>query len=156
MIKSKILREGDTIRYFDREGNELHEGDVVAFDAVICPEGKVRTERLYLTTEGTLGTDATNPKWLADGRAYPCQYGIYELTNADMEHVVLVNENDPVKVLPSEFKTVTELVLYNSCGCEIGREQYTTEEEMTAVLNRWARIIQAGDRVEVVERESEC
>ena len=81
------MTEGDKVRYFDKEGNELHDGDMVEFDAVIVPDGKVRREKLYLTSEGTLGTDATNPKWLESGRAYPCQYGIYELTNADMNYI---------------------------------------------------------------------
>lgn len=93
-IKSKIVRDGDTIRYFDKNGNELHEGDTVEFDLVIVPEGKVRRERLYLTVDGTLGTDATNPKWIESGRAYPCEMGIYELTNQDMPHILQVNEND--------------------------------------------------------------
>lgn len=100
VLKSKIIRpekEGEPYRYFDKEGNELHEGDVVVFDAEIVPEGKVRKEVLYLTTEGTLGTDATNPSWLASGRAYPCQYGIYELTNEDMKYILLVNDKDEIK-----------------------------------------------------------
>ena len=92
-IKARIVTENDVTRYFDKEGNELHEGDMVAFDPVVFSGGKVRKERLYLTEDGTLGTDATNPKWIENGRAYPCEYGIYELTNADMEHCVLCGED---------------------------------------------------------------
>lgn len=86
-IKSAIVTEGDKVRYFDKEGSELHDGDMVEFDAVIVPEGKIRREKLYLTSEGTLGTDATNPTWLEKGWAYPCRFGIYELTEADMKYI---------------------------------------------------------------------
>lgn len=53
------------------------------------------------------------------------------------------------------FKLIRELVLYNSVGCEIGREQYETDAECLAVLQRWSTLLQSGDRIEVVERESE-
>lgn len=82
--KGKIVMDGEITRYFDKEGNELHEGDMVTY-------ASGRKEILYLTEDGTLGTDATNPSWLESGRAYPCQFGIYELTNDDMAEIVKVN-----------------------------------------------------------------
>ena len=84
-MKGRIITENEVTRYFDNEGNELHEGDSVSING-----GK--PQKLYLTEDGTLGTDATNPKWIESGRAYPCEYGIYELTNADMEDIVLVRD----------------------------------------------------------------
>lgn len=53
------------------------------------------------------------------------------------------------------FKLIRELVLYNSIGCEISREQYKTDAKCSAVLLRWSTLLQSGDRIEAVERESE-
>ena len=43
-----------------------------------------------MTTEGELGTDATNPKWIENGRAVECEYGIYPLTRQETEQVEVV------------------------------------------------------------------
>jgi len=43
--------------------------------------------KVYLTNEGELGIDATNPKWIESGRAIPCEYGIYPLTVHDLEYM---------------------------------------------------------------------
>ena len=45
------------------------------------------TQKLYLTENGQLDTDATNPVWIADGRAVPCEYGIYPLEEETEEIV---------------------------------------------------------------------
>ncbi len=74
-------------KYFDKMGNELHEGDTVVYE-------NGREEKLYLTTEGELGTDATNKKWIETGKAVECEYGIYPLEKADLEEIVLKKEND--------------------------------------------------------------
>lgn len=63
-------------KYFDRNGIELKEGDMVKF-----PDGKIR--KLYLTENDELGIDATNPMWLETGKAVECEYGIYPLDNYD-------------------------------------------------------------------------
>lgn len=76
-MRAKILCDGDVIRYFDKNGVELHNGDTVVAD-----DGSKKV--LYLTTNGELGTDATNPLWVESGRAAPCEYGIYPLTEADL------------------------------------------------------------------------
>lgn len=76
-MKAKILTENGVTRYFDKNGVELHDGDVV-----VDEEGAKRT--LYLTAEGELGTDATNPRWIESGRAVPGEYGIYPLTESDL------------------------------------------------------------------------
>lgn len=77
---AKILIEDDVHRYFDKNGEELFEGDIVVFDS-----GK--EEMLYLTNEGELGTDATNPLWIKKGRVVPCENGIYPLTLNDLKEI---------------------------------------------------------------------
>ena len=71
----KIVYEKDRARYFDAEGSELHDGDTVHMDG--------REQPVYLTEGGYLGTDATNPVWVASGRAAPCEYGVYPFCEAD-------------------------------------------------------------------------
>ena len=80
-IVSQCTYEGDLIRYYDKEGAELHEGDFVEY-----PDGKLKM--LYLTDKGELGIDATNPVWLENGKAVPCEYGIYPLNMTDLKEVV--------------------------------------------------------------------
>ena len=82
--KSEIIKANGVYHYFDKEGNELHEGDMV----ITYQGGKPK--ELYRTTDGTLGFDATNPVWLEKGYAAPCEYGIYPLDKSDMEDIVKV------------------------------------------------------------------
>ena len=81
MIKS----ENGKMRYFDKNGVEITDGSKIRF-----PSGS--TEKVYLTTEGELGTDATNKKWIESGRAVECEYGVYPLTLEDTETVEVVTE----------------------------------------------------------------
>ena len=78
---STIVEESGKYRYFDKEGNELHDGDFIRWDNGII-------EKLYTTNNGRLGTDATNPIWIASGRAVPCEYGIYPLERSYMSEIV--------------------------------------------------------------------
>ncbi|MBO5918732.1 MAG: hypothetical protein J6Q14_08210 [Oscillospiraceae bacterium] len=71
----KIVYEKDATRYFDIHGQELHDGDTVLMNG--------REQKVYLTEDGCLGTDATNPAWVASGRAAPCEYGVYPFYRAD-------------------------------------------------------------------------
>ena len=71
-------------RYFDRNGTELFDGDVIRR----VTENKIET--LYRTKDGGLGTDATNPKWIEIGRAVPCEYGIYPLNEQEMSDIELI------------------------------------------------------------------
>ena len=91
MTKARIIEENDIYTYFDREGNELHDGDTIMW-----ADG--RTEKLYATVEGRLGTDATNPSWLASGRAVACQYGVYPLTWSDVQEIVKVDPQDVERI----------------------------------------------------------
>ena len=77
-MKSTILIKDRKYRYFDKNGVEIHEGDMVRSFL-----GNVY--KVYLTEDGELGTDATNPKWIETGRAVPCEYGIYPFTEEDMK-----------------------------------------------------------------------
>lgn len=70
-------------RYFDKEGTELSSGDIIRYDSG-------RWECLYLTSEGELGTDATNKDWIMSGRACECEYGIYPLTIDDVREAVRI------------------------------------------------------------------
>ncbi len=78
-----IIEEKDTYRYFDKNGTELKDGDIIRYDSG-------NEEKLYLTTNGRLGTDATNPSWVKSGRAHPCEYGVYPLSYGEMKEIVKV------------------------------------------------------------------
>lgn len=69
MCKATIISKPGTYSYFDKNGTELKEGDTIMY-------ASGRKEKLYRTTHGCLETDATNPSWIASGRADPCEYGI--------------------------------------------------------------------------------
>ncbi len=78
-LKATIIYDNDTyrLRYFDKNGTELKPGDKIIYD-----DGTI--EELHLTEEDRLGTDATNKAWIADGRALPCEYGVYPLEREEM------------------------------------------------------------------------
>ena len=76
-------------KYFDRNGKEITEGCKIKYTNLI-PKGKIM--EVYMTEEGELGIDATNPKWIESGRAFPCEYGIYPLTEEETEDVEIVEE----------------------------------------------------------------
>ena len=78
-----IRVENGVYRYWDKNGAEITEGCTIRY-----PSG--RTEKVYRTMKGTLGTDATNPAWVASGRAAPGDMGIYPLDREDCETVEVV------------------------------------------------------------------
>lgn len=80
-----IKMENKKIRYFDRNGREITEGCMIKYLSG-------RVEKVYLTEDGELGIDATNPKWIEWGRAVPCEYGIYPLNEDDTEEVEVMEE----------------------------------------------------------------
>ena len=71
------------MRYLDRNGNSITDGCTIRYE-----DGK--TERVYLMNDGRLGTDATNPTWIENGRAAPCEYGLYPLRKEDLNNVEVV------------------------------------------------------------------
>lgn len=62
-------------KYYDMNGEELRDGDVVLMDG--------REWSVMLTDDGHLGVDSTNPKWIESGRAAEGEYGIYPFTESD-------------------------------------------------------------------------
>lgn len=73
-------------RYFDKNGKEITENCYIKFTNV--SDGKI--QKVYRTTENELGIDATNPNWIASGRAEPTEYGIYPLNVTDTENCEVV------------------------------------------------------------------
>ena len=70
-------------RYYDKNGTEITDGCSIRY-----PDGKI--EKVYLTNDGELGIDATNPKWIESGRAIPCENGIYPLGHNETNTVEVV------------------------------------------------------------------
>lgn len=75
-----IRIENGERRYFDKNGVEITEGATIRY-------ANGRTETVYCTEDGELGTDSTNPKWVASGRAVPCEFGVYPLTSSETDEV---------------------------------------------------------------------
>ena len=94
MPKGTIVEDNGVFRYFDKEGNELHDGDMVLFGPSATVDGKPKKLRVYLTEDDELGVDATNPAWIEREWAVPCQYGIYTLTSSNMKDALLIKENE--------------------------------------------------------------
>lgn len=74
-------------KYFDKNGKEITDGCKIKYE-----NGGIK--KVYLTEEGELGTDATNPKWIETGRACECEYGIYPLTFEETNEVEVVVEQN--------------------------------------------------------------
>ena len=62
-------------KYYDIQGTEIHDGDIVIMDG--------KRKKVYATENGYLGTDSTNPAWIEKGWATECQYGIYPFDESD-------------------------------------------------------------------------
>lgn len=77
-MKKHICIIEDEYKYFDANFEEIHEGDYLEYHSG-------RKEKIYLSTEGQLCTDATNPNWIKIGRAMPTEFGLYHLTNDELE-----------------------------------------------------------------------
>jgi hypothetical protein len=86
MIKIKNGKK----KYFDRNGKEITEGCKIKYRH--GDKSLERIEKVYLTEDGELGTDATNPIWIEKGLAAPCEYGIYPLGNNETNEVEVVEE----------------------------------------------------------------
>ena len=65
----------ETMRYWDDNGVELQEGDVVMVNG--------QSEKLCRLEGGFLGRDATNPLWIEKGKACVGEYGYYHLSVLD-------------------------------------------------------------------------
>lgn len=85
-----IKVENGKKRYFDRNGTEITEGCKIKW--LHGDKSLERTEKVYLTEDGELGVDATNPVWIEKGLAAPCEYGIYPLGNNETNEIEVVEE----------------------------------------------------------------
>ena len=70
-------------KYLDKNGVEITDGCTIQTE-----DGNAK--KVYLTDDGYLGTDATNPKWIEMGRAVECQFGVYPLTEEGCERCMVV------------------------------------------------------------------
>jgi len=85
-------------KYFDKNGERVYEGDYVRD----YPDGEPMELFKYESEDGEvigLGTDATNPIWIEEGRAVPCEYGIYPIEDGSN----IKNVNDEVHLLDKEL-----------------------------------------------------
>lgn len=87
--KATIETRNGKFVYFDKEGNELHDGDYIQFNNG-WNDGKI--QQVCLTNKGELGVDATNPSWIERGLAVPFEYGVYPLDTEDMAVIVKVKK----------------------------------------------------------------
>lgn len=78
-----IKLEENKLKYYDKNGKEITDSSVIRYT-----DGRER--KVYLTENGELGTDATNPSWIESGRAVPCEFGIYPLEEEETEEVEVV------------------------------------------------------------------
>lgn len=86
-MKKKIIVKDGQFVYYDKVGNELHDGDYVLYD-----DGRIK--QLCLTESGQLGVDATNPAWVRTGRAVQFEYGAYPLEEQEMETLTKIQGID--------------------------------------------------------------
>lgn len=85
-----IKVENGQRKYYDRNGKEITDGCYIKY--MHGDKSLERTERVYLTEDGELGIDATNPVWIERGLAVPCEFGIYPLGNEETNNVEVVEE----------------------------------------------------------------
>ena len=78
-----IKLEGKELKYYDKHGKEITDGCTIRY-----ADGK--EQKVYLTENGELETDATSPSWIESGRAVPCEFGIYTLDEEETEDVEIV------------------------------------------------------------------
>lgn len=78
-----IKLEGKVLKYYDKHGVEITEGCTIKY-----PDGKEK--KIYLTENGELGTDATNPRWIELGKAVACEFGIYPLEVEETDEIEVV------------------------------------------------------------------
>ncbi len=88
--------------YKDVLARDISDGDIVtwiedgetpeqAIDRAMAGDGRI--EKIFEWQSGDdfgLGIDSTNKSWIADGRAYPGQYGIYPLSFEDLCGILII------------------------------------------------------------------
>ena len=79
------LATEQVMKYYDKNGKEITDGCRVKY-----PDGKIK--KVFLTVNGELGIDATNPVWIANGRAVEGENGIYPFEYGETEELEVVEE----------------------------------------------------------------
>lgn len=100
-MKKKIIVKDGQFVYYDKVGNELHDGDYVLYD-----DGRIK--QLCLTESGQLGVDATHPMWVRTGRAVAFEYGAYPLEEQEMETLTKIQGVDKAKEVIMQMCEPTE------------------------------------------------
>lgn len=78
-----IKYDGKEYKYYDKKFRRISEGDLIKWD-----DGRIQP--VLKSTEGYLGTDATNPSWVASGKAEPGEWGVYPFSHEDTTHILRV------------------------------------------------------------------
>lgn len=100
--KARIDYSTKPYTYYDMDGKIIRENDSIEFyleenDGTLLKTGRI--DRVYLLKdEESLGIDATNPEWIKNGRAYPCEYGCYALNLDDLKHCKVIRENNYIYI----------------------------------------------------------
>lgn len=98
MKKATIDYTTKPFTYYDMLGNVIKAGDTIKFSS-----GKI--QKVYLLEdEERLGTDATNPVWIANGRASACEYGCYPLNHDDLAECELVVNDEYIIMRNKQIK----------------------------------------------------
>ena len=90
MMECRKRLPKDMLGVLDRFEQAVHSFHDPFLDGICYEDG--REEKLYLTADGRLGTDATNPSWVKSGRAVSCEYGIYPLEYEEMREISKVDQ----------------------------------------------------------------
>lgn len=123
-----IIYENDKPHYFDKNGNAITDGCTIRY-----PDG--HTEKVYLTTDGQIGTDATNREWIESGRAAPLEYGIYPLGNLE------TNEVEVIEPLADLLQGLTTSEI-SAGSFQIASQEPPADAENRAIFNALADIEQ--------------
>ncbi len=88
-VLGRDIKKGETVTWL--EDDETPEQAIMRARA-----GRGQIEEVFEWSQDGdmgLGTDATNKSWIEDGRARPCEYGIYPFNFEDLQDIVVVPED---------------------------------------------------------------
>ena len=134
MEKKIIVKDGQFV-YYDKVGNELHDGDYVLYD-----DGRIK--QLCLTESGQLGVDAANPVLIKNGRAVAFEYGAYPLEEQEMELITKVQGvNKAIEVIKQMIEPTQDMdgVIFSIQVCFINDDEQEDETsfDIKCVNNDW-------------------
>lgn len=134
-MKKKIIVKDGQFVYYDKVGNELHDGDYVLYD-----DGRIK--QLCSTESGQLGVDATNPAWIRTGRAVAFEHGAYPLEQQEMELITKVQGvNKAIEVIKQMCEPTQDMdgVIFSAQVCFINdnEQEDETSFDIKCVNNDW-------------------